>query len=112
MTYCVVRTVYYGPERTMRRDRMLNNASFDEARKYIAEVSVADLHFLHLTYGGDAFTEVPIWPAREHLVNRLIVSADAAYRLKVSFSDTPTYTIFSVTEEQKAVEYYLRLEII
>ena len=49
---------------------------------------------------------------KEHLVNRLIVSAEDAYRLKVSFSDTPTYTIFSVTEEQKAVEYYLRLEII
>ena len=45
---------------------------------------------------------------KERLIKQLIM-ADAAYRLTVSFSDTPTFTIFSVIEEQKAVEYYLRL---
>ena len=45
---------------------------------------------------------------KERLIKQLILTGDA-YRLKVSYSETPIYAIFSITEERNAVEYYLRL---
>lgn len=98
MTYSVVRTVYYGPDRTMYRGRILEGASFDEARDCITRWCDWDLCFLNGRHGDGAYTDMPLWPARNHCVHITRIAPSLKYC--GSFSESqPREIVYEIWEE-------------
>lgn len=98
MTYCVVRTVYYGPDRTMYQGRILVGASFDEAWDCVTRWCDWDLRFLNGRHGDGAYTEMLLWPSQKHC--RHITRIAPSLKYCGSFSESqPREIVYEIWEE-------------
>lgn len=98
MTYCVVRTVYYGPDRTMYRGRIRRGASFDEAWETVARWRDEDLCRLNVMYGDGAFTDMLLWPSQKRC--RHITKIAPSLKYCGSFSESqPREIVYEIWEE-------------
>ena len=97
MTYCVVRTVYYGPNITRRREKELKGASFDMAMHCVARRIDEDSWRLNAEYSA-AYTDAQLWPSQKHCVFMARLAPSLTYC--DSFKESqPREIIYEIWEE-------------